>query len=478
MRLALVAVVALCVSGCSSGRATGATPSPLAPLSSVAGPSVVAGGDAPSVTPGAPDTGTGAPASAALQVEQDVLANIGQNGWDSAAGLNGGLGQLWINWRTGSTPLSTNWNNVPAAECTVGGGGTPQCTSSPPRTDRLTDLRYLHALALYRNQHPGDTRFDAQFSRWAGIVKSLWGRPRDERGWTYEVLVDITRLTGDGFYAAAAAQQAHYYSATVFHASCGCLYFTDTAHPRGFYRPVDTVEEAAALAEEGARTGNQTYIAQARTALQFLLAHGYLRAWHAFPYAWDQVLNADGSVNSSPVFAAGLPNAGQEVRVIWLAQEAQTLLHATRATGDTRYSTLATELLDAITPAQNTLGLWDSAHGGYCEKATFSGSGLAQPGSPSVGCSKKEAGRQLVVLDAVRVAATVGLGSRYADLQQRMTALAVGPDYYSHGAGYVYEVAPDYSLFLNHSVPEDWVTTEADGIALEALFALSDPSPW
>ena len=469
----LLLVMMILCAACGSGRSSGATPTPLQPLNTGSATTATPPGTAPGGGAAPPVTGTSATAA---QVEQAVLDNIAANGFDSVPGVNGGLGALWINWRTGSAPLTTNWNNVPAAECTAP-ATTAQCNVAA-RTDRLTDLRYLHSLALYRSQHTGDTRYDAQITRWKAIVKSMWSNARDERGWTYEVLVEIGRLTGDQWFTDTAAGQARYYSTSVYHASCRCLYFTNSAHPRGYYRPVDTVEEAAALAEEGVRAGNATYLQQARDALQFVVDHGFLRQWHAFPYAWDNVLTASGSVNPDPTFAAGLPNPGEEVRVIWLAQEAQTLLHAARATNEQRYKDLAFELLDAITPAQNSLGLWDLTYTGYCEKVAFTGASLARPGFPALGCTKKEAGRQLVVLDAVRVAATVGAGARYDDLQRRMTAIALGPDYYAAGAGYVYEVSRDYTLYRNHGIQEDWVTTEADGIALEALFALTDPQPW
>jgi hypothetical protein len=478
-RLAALLLLGLACAACGGGSSIAdATPTGLQPLNNGGGgapgaTAVAAAGSPSAVTP---LTGP-APAGDVLAVEQAVLANVAANGFDSVAGVNGGAGALWINWRTGADPLSTNWNNIPAAECTVRSGAA-QCITSPPRTDRLTDLRYLHSLALYHSQHPGDTRYDAQLAKWGSVVKAAWANARDERGWTYDDLVDISRLTGDQWYVTTAAEQAKYYSTTVFHASCHCLYFTNSSHPQGYYRPVDTVEEAAALASEGARSGNQTYVQQARDALQFVLDHGYLRTFHTFPFAWDNVINADGSVNTNEVFAGGMANGGAEVRSIWTAQEAQTLFHATRATGDNRYLNLGMELLDALSPAQNTLGMWDTTYGGYCERVTFSGTSFSNPGTPSLSCTKKEAGRQLVVLDAARVGQTVGAGSRYDDLITRMTALAIGRDYDAAGSGYVYEVARDYAPYSNHGTPEDWVTTEADGIAMEALFALSDPRPW
>jgi hypothetical protein len=456
--------VALLCAACGSDPAAGVTPTPLVAISAIG---------SPSASSSTPPTGSD---SAPLIIERAVLDNMAQNGLDSIPGLNLGHGQLWINWRTGSVPLSTNWNNNPTPECEVT-AGVPRC-GGVPRTDRLTDLRYLHNLALFRNQHPGDTRYDAQFAAWSDVVKGLWAAPHDERGWTYDDLVDISRLSGDQWFVQQAAVQAAWYSSTVFHASCKCLYFTSSSHPGGYYRPVDTVEEAAALASEGARTGNQTYTQQARQALQFVLDHGYLRTWHTFPFAWDNVINPDGSVNNNETFAGGLANPGPEVRSIWTAQEAQSLFHAARTTADNSWYSLGAELLDSLTPAANTVGLWDTKYGGYCEKVTFSGLSYSAPGAPLVSCTKKEAGRQLVVLDAARVAATVGAGTRYDDLIQRMTAIAVGPDYDAAGAGYVYEVSRSYSPFDNHGTSEDWVTSEADGIALEALFALSDNRPW
>jgi hypothetical protein len=479
-RASALLLLGLACAACGGGNPTAdATPTALQPLPVVSGGGTTAMAAAPAgASPGALTPVTGqAPAGDALQIEQAVLDNIAANGFDSVPGVNGGAGALWINWRTGSDPLATNWNNTPAAECAVR-SGVAQCINAPPRTDRLTDLRYLHALALYHNQHPGDARYDAQLARWAGVVKAAWAGAHDERGWTYDALVDLTRLTGDQWYVTTAAGQAKFYSTTVFHASCHCLYYTTPQHPQGYYRPVDTVEEAAALASEGARTGNQAYVQQGHEALQFVLDHGYLRTWHTFPFAWDNVLNTDGSVNPNELFAGGLANGGAEVRAIWSAQEAQTLFHAARVTGDSLYLNLGMELLDALTPAQNTLGLWDTTYSGYCEKVTFSGTSYSNPGTPLIACTKKEAGRQLVVLDAARVGQTVGAGSRYDDLIQRMTALAIGRDYNAAGRGYVYEVARDYSQYSNHGSPEDWVTTEADGIAMEALFALSDSRPW
>src|ERR1017187_5854537 len=42
-----------------------------------------------------------------------MLQNIQENGFNSDARVNGGLGGLWINWRTGSKPLLVNFKDSP-----------------------------------------------------------------------------------------------------------------------------------------------------------------------------------------------------------------------------------------------------------------------------------------------------------------------------------------------------------------------------
>ena len=73
-----------------------------------------------------------------------------------------------------------------------------------------------------------------------------------------------------------------------------------------------------------------------------------------------------------------------------LGQMATSLLHAHVATHDKLYLDRATELLDSLTPAQNTLGLWDRKSLGYFNSAVFAGASYRKPGEPSVNQSKKK----------------------------------------------------------------------------------------
>src|SRR5260370_14295060 len=69
------------------------------------------------------------PAATVKGIVVTVLQNIHSNGFDAQA--NDGLGGLWINWRYGTRPLQTNFDDA----------GNAHGSSVPPRQDRLADLR-------------------------------------------------------------------------------------------------------------------------------------------------------------------------------------------------------------------------------------------------------------------------------------------------------------------------------------------------
>src|ERR1017187_6528775 len=108
-----------------------------------------------------------------------MLKNIQENGFNSDARINAGLGGLWINWRAGSKPLLVNFN----------GSGAPD-KIDPPRHDALTDFRYLHNLLAWKHQHPQDAQFDGELKKFDAIVKLEYAGTLDQRGWLYDELVD------------------------------------------------------------------------------------------------------------------------------------------------------------------------------------------------------------------------------------------------------------------------------------------------
>jgi len=414
----------------------------------------------------------------AQAIELTVLQNMRANGYDGLSAVNGGNGGLWINWRTGSNPLTTNWNGAPTNECIVT-NGVPSCISYPPREDPLTDLRYLHNLELYKNQNPTDSQFDQQIQTWTSIVKYEWVNPRDQRGWVYDELFDLYRLTGDSWYAAKADALVTHYVTRNYHPNCSCFYLTSRSHPHGYYRPVDMLTEATALIQEGTRVGNQAWVTDGTLAFTFIYTHAYLSAWKVFPLEMDDVLNSDRTINQNELFLVEKgKKVGDQVKMGEVAQEAEMMLHAWRTTQNAFYQTTAQSLLDGMTAAVNKLGMWDTIYGGYCQQADFSGTSYQNPGVPIIACSKKEIGRQLIMLDAYHLADATGLAMRYADMESELTNLATNQGYDATAEGYLYEMQQNFSIITIKGQPADWVTSEADGAALEALFSLSDPVPW
>src|SRR5882724_5448243 len=135
-------------------------------------------------------------------VELDIMNNIKAHGFHADPGINNGMGGLYINWRYGSNPLQVNVN---------GTGETDETSGATLRHDDLTDLRYLHNLWSYKIENPGDTSFDSDMNRYTPIIKHEFEKTHNERGWIYDILIDIYTLSHDTFYKEAAMSLARSY---------------------------------------------------------------------------------------------------------------------------------------------------------------------------------------------------------------------------------------------------------------------------
>jgi hypothetical protein len=401
-----------------------------------------------------------------------MLRNIHTYGINRAAAINEGLGGLWINWRYGAKPPQTNFQ----------GSGRTDEPSDTPRHDVLTDFRYLHNLLLRRALRPADHEFDPDLDLFRQIVGREFANTRNERGWLYDELIDMYRLSKDDFFRRTARELAEAYATSMSKPPAGFLYKTSAAHPRGYYR-VDLVLEAGCALIQAAREFHEpAWEAKGRAAVDFIYAHAYLPRYRTFLFIMDDLLLPDGTLN--PNESIYRDNSGRYlidggvVRMGSLGQMATSLLHAHMATGDKIFLHRATDLLDALSPEGNTLGLWDERNLGYFISAVFPGAGYRDPGIPRVNRSKKESGRQAHMLEAVVVANRL-TGARYRKLEDAMMQVVTTRAYYQPGHGILYEQAADWSLLpLKSGGFEDWVTSEAMGIALEALQQRDREKPW
>jgi hypothetical protein len=423
-------------------------------------------------TPVSPSTGgaAGAPATmnAVDTVIHTVLANIAMNGFDPL--VNNGLGGLWIDWRYGSVPLQTN-----GGACTVT-NGVPTCTTTPPAHDRLTDLRYLHNLLSYQNLYPQDTEFTGEIRRYTAIVKAEFATCTDTRGWIYDEWIAIYNLSHDNFFKQCAYTIANYYDTQWYHPAVGAIYQTSSAYPWGFYRTEDAIGMGAALIEAGVTFNQPKWISDGRTALAFLRQHAYLTQYHVYLHLLTNVLLPNGTANPTETILHTSAANGGVVRAAAIGAEAVALLHAYLASHDSQYLQQATDLLNVLSPTTNPLGLWDTTNQGYFYGVQFRGPDYAHISGFTVRDHEKEAGRQMQVLRACHLADLL-TNNQFQSMESLLVQVAISKAYYAPGHGYLYSVEPDWSPHQRHGQVKNFVTTEAMGIALEALLSLNPHAP-
>jgi hypothetical protein len=403
----------------------------------------------------------------------DMLNNIKENGYNPDASINAGKGGLWINWRYGTRPLVTNLN----------GSGIPDSDSSGSlRHDPLTDLRYVHALWLYKSLHPGDKQFDRELARYSSIVKYEFASPDNDRGWVYDMFIDLYRLSKDTFYRDTARELARYFFSKLYHPQAGAIYKVSSDHASGYYRVDLSLEAACALIQAGTLFKQPDWVHAGRQVVNTLYQTAYLAQYHVFLTQMDDVTLPGGKLNPDPlIFRArsGSTNIqGGSVRLGAVAQEILSLLHVYAVTHDRAFLDRAIAMLDPLTATQNLLGLWDKVNGGYFAAVTFYGPDAQNPGIPGVNKHYKESGRQVQMLEAFRVANSF-THNRYAAMQDALLQVTLKKIYYAPGHGVLYQATADWQpVQIKQGGLQDWVTTEAMGIALESLFSLSDPRPW
>ena len=422
----------------------------------------------------------------------DTLKNFQANGFDGASSINDGMGGLWINWRYNTTPLQAN--------LTLSGVASKM---QPPQHDYNTDLRYLHNLLLYKSQHSSDAQFDSEIAKYTAIVKHEFQPAHirnDWRGWHYDEFMDMYRLSQDDEYKQMARSFAEAFATNLYHPSIGTVYATvssfpivNESFPTGIYRVDDAIQIGCALIQAGKQFNNLEWTQDGNNILHFVYAHAYIPSYHVFLYQMGDVLLPDGRANPNETisrigvsavdvlrgrFTPHLLDGGVVAVGNDEAQSILSLLHTYMVTHDQQYLHDATDLMIPFMPDQNLLGLWDAQQLGYYVAAIFPGPNARHPGTPQVVKDVKESGRQIQLLEVLRVLNTL-TNNRYQTMQDTMFTVATQKAYYGQGHGYLFEETANWTpLKLPNGQPGNWVTTEAMGLSLEGLLSLSDRSPW
>jgi hypothetical protein len=230
-----------------------------------------------------------------------MLVNEEEHGWDTC--YNG----LYINWNELNGATVGNWN----------GTGQPDPSACTRHEDRMTTLRFLDGLLLYKAD-TGTTEFDSEIGEVQAHVLTLFTPANaDPRGWAYDTVVQIADLSGDPQFTAIANAMLK-------------LYATSPAA-----RPDWQIEEASALVQSGI----PSYVALGTTELTTY--------WNAY------YLPSVGLVNE--------PNG------IVTADQGDIATALARA----GFTTQANEVLSGLESH-----LWDPQYGGFGEGAVYSNGSL------------------------------------------------------------------------------------------------------
>ncbi len=272
-------------------------------------------------TPTSP-TGS-APSAADLADVHAMLVNEEDHGWDTC--YNG----LYINWDDVNGTTVGNWN----------GTGQPDPSPCTRHEDRMTTLRFLDALLLYKAD-TGSTEFDTEIATIQAHVLTLFTTANpDPRGWAYDTVVQIASLSGDPEFTAIADAMLKRYA----------------TEPADNSRPDWQIEEASALVQSGV----PSYVALGSTELNTYWTADYLPSV--------------GLVNEPN----GIVTADQGDMAIALARAGLT--------GQ------ANQVLAGLDSH-----LWDPQYGGYGEGATYSNGTLTLK-------MKKTGGRMMNMMELGKI---------------------------------------------------------------------------
>ena len=379
---------------------------------------------------------------------RDILLDISADGFNPQAPPVSGArqpGGLFINWRgTWSGKQATALANTNIRET----GLSDQQAHSAPRHDPLTDLTYLVNLYAYQAINPADREFAPDVARMEPIVQQEYAKEGYYRCWVYFQLRDLGSLQPAQGWDALATRFAagvyqHYYDS-----QAGTV-----ADPRhgGIYRTDYAAECGAVLIDAGQREGNAAWVSAGNSTLTRLIKQAQNPGTHLFPLQMMVGPGRDALVQSQLTI-------GEEAQLL------NSFLDAYDLTGNKSY-------LDAVLEAVNSLyspaiGLWDRANDGFFFSVDADGQ--------SLNAHYKES-RQAWMLPLLQHLARIEDGGVWAAREQEMLTVVRDKLWQPSINGYPYRETPGFTVYQSHNGPgrtnvqEDWVTSEAMGIAGESL---------
>ena len=331
------------------------------------------------------------------------------------------------------------------------------------RSDSANDLRLLENMYWYKASHPGDTSLDKYIARILPTVQREWGHTVLNKGWIYFTLLHMRNYSHDTAYWnhtllgwAASEYKLLDPLLGVQHGPVDTTAGSDRQRLQDGYRVDHALETGLALVDAGTRFHHPEWIAAGHKAVQVVIKQAYDTHYHLFGRLY---LIHDPKFGSNKLL-------DPQARMGETGQEIEALIRAGAYTHTPAYLSLAKEMLDGL----ETSPLRDPTNNGFYFKlylAPYQGKITG-----AIDKSIKEA-RQLHVLIAVHLANTV-FNNRWANLEQSLIDVATQRLFLPAPVpGFSYRVLPNGQTYpcKTCTAPhrEDWVTSEADNIALVAL---------
>jgi hypothetical protein len=355
-----------------------------------------------------------------------------------------------------------NWRKSDVAQVNCGPNACDPRGHST-RQDGTNDLRLLENMYWYRSTHPGDTSMDAYITRILPTVQREWGHTLLNKGWVYFTLMHMGDVSHDTAYwnNAMLGWAASEYKLIdpqlgVQHGPVDTTAGSDKQLLQDGYRVDHALETGLALVDAGTRFQHPEWIAAGRRDVKVVIQQAYDTHYHLFGRLY---LINDPKFGSHKLLDT-------QARMGETGQELEALIRAGVYTHTPAYLSLAKEILDGL----ETSPLRDPNNGGFYFKI-FLGPYMKHE-TGYVDKSIKET-RQLHVLIAVALANKV-FNNRWSDLEQSLITVAQQRLFLPAPVpGFSYRVLPSGQEFPCKSCvaphSEDWVTSEADNIALLAL---------
>lgn len=375
-----------------------------------------------------------------------VIDDMNAHSWDEQGHTT------LINWRKSDV----NQINCGPNHCDQRGHST--------RKDSLNDLRMLENLYWYKERHPGDTSMDAYIKRILPTTQQEWGHTVQNKGWIYFTLLRMRDFSHDAAYWNQTLQgwaTAEYKlldpKLGLPHGGVDSSAGSDKFRLQDGYRVDHALETSLALVDAGTRFHHPEWVDAGKRGADVVIKQAYNRQYHLFGRIY---------ILSDPRFGDN-KLLDTQARMGETGQEIEALVRTGVYTHNQAYLSLAKEMLDNL----QTSPLRDTTNGGFYFKLYL---GPYQGNTTGyVDKSIKET-RQLHVLIATHLANLV-FNNRWAGLEHDLIQVATQRLFLPAPVpGFSYRVRPDGAMYPCKSCKtapqlEDWITSEADNIALEAM---------